>query len=79
MIDVLCYVAADPEHQKLLEAEWLAKLEEEEYENMEKTLAENKKKLAEKEEALAAEKKARKSMEKENADLRRQLAELQKS
>jgi len=30
MIDMLCYVAADPEHQKMLEAEWLAKLEEEE-------------------------------------------------
>ena len=65
MIDMLCYVAADPEHQKMLEAEWLAKLEEEEVENLEKELAEEKKALAE--------------AEKENAELRRQLAKLQET
>ena len=36
-------VAADPEHQRMLEAEWLAKLEEEEVENLEKELAEERK------------------------------------
>ena len=84
MIDVLCYVAADPEHQKMLEAEWLAKLEEEEVENLEKELAEEKKALAEEKKALAEEKKAhaeekkaREKAEKENAELRRQLAKLQ--
>jgi hypothetical protein len=86
MIDVLCYVAADPQQQKLLEAEWFAKSEEEEFENMEKELAEKKMELAEKKMELAekkieltAEKNARKAAEKENADLRRQLAKLQKN
>ena len=69
---MLCYVAADPEHQKMLEAEWLAKLEEEEVENLEKELAEERKAREAKEKALA-------EKEKEIAELRRQLAKLQET
>jgi hypothetical protein len=79
MVEVLSYVAADPEQQKLLEAEWLAKSEEEEIENMEKELAENKKELAESKKTIAKKDETIAKKEKENADLRRQLAKLQES
>ena len=74
---MLCFVAADPKQQKLLEAEWLAKLEEEEIENLEKALAEEKKAREADKKALAEEKKARAEDKKIIAELQRKLAKLE--
>jgi len=53
MIDILRHVAADPQERRSLEAEWLAMMDEEEYERMHQTIAENKKTIAEKDETIA--------------------------
>jgi cell division protein FtsB len=39
MIDILRHVAADPKERRSLEAEWLAMIDEEEYEQVLKTIA----------------------------------------
>jgi uncharacterized coiled-coil protein SlyX len=91
MIDILRHVAADPKERRSLEAEWLAMKDEEEYERMRETIAENKKTIAKMDETIAENNKtiakkddtiAKKDdtidkLEDENAKLRSQLAQLQ--
>jgi hypothetical protein len=66
MIDILRHVAADPKERRSLEAEWLAIKDEEEYEQMRKTIAENARTIAENTKTIA-------ELQRENEDLRRKI------